>query len=84
MITLLLENLSLSVLSNFFKNIIFKESLKFKDCALKFPNPKNKKQRRSDLKNFIKFSLSKNKKDFGNMKILADLADLADDYVAIS
>jgi hypothetical protein len=32
----------------------------------------------------MKFSLSKNKKDFGNMKTLADLADLADDCVAIS
>ena len=28
--------------------------------------------------------MSKNKKDLGNKKILADLADLADDYVAIS
>ena len=28
--------------------------------------------------------MSKNKKDFGNMKILADLPDFADDCVAIS
>ena len=28
--------------------------------------------------------MSKNKKDFGNIKTLTDLADLADDWVAIS
>ena len=39
------------------------------------------KRNEINFKNFIKFSLSKNKKDFGNIKTLTDLAD---DCVAIS
>ena len=49
-------------------------------CALKFPNPKNKKQSRSDFKNFIEFSLSKNKKDFGNKKTLTEFTEFTEKY----